>query len=160
FALLPFCFPGRFAETQATDHRYSDSELRRRGNIATVCGFECRVHPKTKLINTKKQVFARSRIATAIAIASVLAAGLVAQQKPAWIGWSEKDAEKILNNSPWGQTQTDTNTSEMVYSPTNGGTSGLPTNRSARTTSMRDEQADRNRNRAAEGAYNQAVTIN
>src|SRR5262249_43866948 len=139
-----FVFQGRFPEVQATDHRYSDSELRRRGNIATVCGFERRVHPETKLIKTKKQVFAWSRIATAIGIASVLAGGLVAQQPAAWIGWSEKDAEKILNDSPWGRTQSDTNTSEMVYSPTNGGTSGLPTNRSARTTSMRDEQADRN----------------
>ena len=92
---------------------------------------------------------------------TLLAAGLAAQQKPiAWTEWSQKDAEKILNNSPWGQTQTDTNTSEMVYSPTVGGAAGSTGSRPARTTGIRDEQADRNSNRAIEGAYNQAVTIN
>jgi len=46
----------------------------------------------------------------------------------------------------------------MVYSPTVGSAPG--SGRSARTTGIRDEQADRNRGRATEGAYNQAVTIN
>jgi hypothetical protein len=35
-----------------------------------------------------------------------------------WTEWSKKDAEKILNDSPWGQTQIITDTSEMTYSPT------------------------------------------
>ena len=94
-------------------------------------------------------------------MAGLLAAGIVAQQKPgAWTELSAKEAEKILNDSPWGQTQTDTNTSEMVYSPTVGSAAGSTSSRPARTTGMRDEQADRNRSRATEGAYNQAVTIN
>jgi hypothetical protein len=51
-----------------------------------------------------------------------------------WTEWTEKDAKKVLNDSPWGQTQTETNTSEMFYSP-----------------------GSRNTN---EGAYNQATSIN
>jgi hypothetical protein len=101
------------------------------------------------------------KLVTATLMAGLLTAGIVAQQMPtAWTGWSQKDADKILNDSPWGQTQTDTNTSEMVYSPTVGSAAGSTSNRPARTTGIRDEQADRNRSRATEGAYNQAVTIN
>ena len=100
------------------------------------------------------------KLATATIITAIVAAGIGAQQPTAWTEWSPKDAEKILNDSPWGQTQTDTNTSEMVYSPTVGSAAGSASNRPARTTGIRDEQADRNRNRATEGAYNQAVTIN
>lgn len=42
-----------------------------------------------------------------------LGAALAAQvnEKP-WTEWSKRDAEKILNDSPWGQTQIDTDTSE------------------------------------------------
>jgi hypothetical protein len=41
-----------------------------------------------------------------------------------WTGWSKKDAEKMLAESAWAQTQTDTDTSEMFYSPTaNAGSS-------------------------------------
>src|SRR5438876_6683367 len=43
---------------------------------------------------------------------------IYAQKSKPWIEWSKKDAEKILNNSAWGQTQDDTDTSEMMYSPT------------------------------------------
>lgn len=100
------------------------------------------------------------KLATATIITVLLVAGIGAQQPTAWAGWSQKDAEKILNDSPWGQTQTDTNTSEMVYSPTVGSAAGSTSSRPARTAGIRDEQADRNRSRATEGAYNQAVAIN
>jgi hypothetical protein len=101
------------------------------------------------------------KLITATLVTGLLTAGIVAQQRPgAWTELSAKEAEKILNDSPWGQTQTDTNTSEMVYSPTVGSAAGSAGTRSARTTGIRDEQADRNRSRATEGAYNQAVTIN
>ena len=41
-------------------------------------------------------------------------------QKPAksWKEWTKEDAEKILNHSPWGQQQVDTDLSEMFYQPT------------------------------------------
>src|SRR6266436_7316922 len=79
------------------------------------------------------------KLATATIITVLLAAGIGAQQPTVWTGWSHKDAEKILNDSPWGQTQTDTNTSEMVYSPTVGSAPGSASSRSARTTGIRDE---------------------
>ncbi len=73
-----------------------------------------------------------------------------------WNEWSKKDTEKILNDSPWGQTQTDTDTSEMNYSPTSGGASSVgqstPRNGSATSVSV-------NNNRADQGANNQPISV-
>jgi hypothetical protein len=68
--------------------------------------------------------------------AFVLVAGAQKKAKP-WDEWDEKEVQKMLNNSPWGQTQTETNTSEMFYSPNEAG-----------------------RSRSTEGAYNQAINLN
>jgi hypothetical protein len=38
-----------------------------------------------------------------------------------WGEWSQKDAQKILDDSPWGRTQTETDTSEMFFQPTTSG---------------------------------------
>jgi len=59
-----------------------------------------------------------------------------------WTEWSEKDAQKILDDSPWGQTQTDTDTSEMFYSPTTQANTSNSSSRSER------------------GALNQATNLN
>ena len=66
--------------------------------------------------------------------------------------WSEKDAQKMLDESPWGQTQTDTNTAEMFYNPTasGGGNSRAATGGATGSTN----------NRSTEGATNQAVKMN
>lgn len=45
-------------------------------------------------------------------------ASIFAQKQKPWTEWSKKEAEKTLNESPWGQTQTETDTSQMTYSPT------------------------------------------
>src|SRR5215831_442025 len=68
-----------------------------------------------------------------------LVTGSLAQkaQKP-WGEWSRKDAEKILSSSPWSQVQTETDTSEMFYSPT----------------TMGDTHS-----RESQGATNQAITV-
>src|SRR5712691_1874620 len=103
------------------------------------------------------------KFTTALLLTAVFTVVTVAQEKPkAWSEWSEKDAEKILNNSAWGQPQTDTNTSEMTYSPTTGPVASGTGARSTRasTPGVRDDQTDRNTNRLKEGAYNQAVGIN
>jgi hypothetical protein len=71
--------------------------------------------------------------------AFVLVAGAQKKTKP-WDEWNEKEVQKMLNDSPWGQTQTETNTSEMVYSPTS--------------------QTVPNPTRSTEGAYNQAINLN
>ena len=90
---------------------------------------------------------------------TLFTAGLAAQKSEAWSDWSRKDAEKILNDSPWGQTQIETNTSEMTYSPTTGAAPGTGPRTTRPSTGVREDQTNRNRNRALEGAYNQAVSI-
>lgn len=41
-----------------------------------------------------------------------------AQNKPKpWPEWSTKEAQRILNDSPWGQTQVETDISEMFFRP-------------------------------------------
>jgi hypothetical protein len=92
------------------------------------------------------------KIFAMIASAVLLSASLVfaqnttnqKQEKP-WQEWTQKEAEKILSNSPWSQTQTDTDTSEMFFSPTNDPrTTGRGTNPEGRL---------------AGGANNQAVNV-
>jgi hypothetical protein len=78
-----------------------------------------------------------------ITVFAVLFVGTAAQKKyKPWNEWSDKDALKMLNDSAWGQTQTETNTSEMFYNPTTQGGRGA--------------SSDRN----AQGATNQAVNVN
>jgi hypothetical protein len=70
-----------------------------------------------------------------------------AQEKTkTWGEWSKKDAEKMLNESPWAQTQVDTDTSQMFYSPTSD---PRLTGRSTSTTDSR----------LGEGATNQAISV-
>jgi hypothetical protein len=76
-----------------------------------------------------------------VLLALSLAFSAVSQKLPKpWTEWSSKDTEKILNDSPWGKTQTETDTSEMVYSPT-------AITASANSTSQ------------AQGATNQATSV-
>ncbi|MCA1592568.1 MAG: hypothetical protein LC754_07955 [Acidobacteria bacterium] len=61
------------------------------------------------------------RLTVALTICA-LAAGVAAQKKPkSWTEWSKKDAEKILNDSAWGQTQIESDLSEMFFTPTQRG---------------------------------------
>jgi hypothetical protein len=69
---------------------------------------------------------------------------------------SKKDAEKLLANSPWSQTQVDTDTSEMFFSPTRVGTASA--GRSTAASSVTG-QASVNNNRADRGAVNQAIEV-
>src|SRR5581483_5425997 len=62
------------------------------------------------------------KIAVAILMVCALVVIAGAQKKfKTWTEWTEKDAQKILDDSPWGQTQVETDTSEMFYSPTTPG---------------------------------------
>ena len=62
---------------------------------------------------------ARLHIASLASLFLFISTIAIAQNKILpWTEWSKKDAEKVLNNSPWAQTQVDTNISEMFYSPT------------------------------------------
>jgi hypothetical protein len=89
-------------------------------------------------------------------IALLLGAGS-AQQKP-WNEWTKVEAEKILNQSAWGQTQTDTDTSEMMYSPTSQ--SGISTSTRPGVTGTTTDRQSINNSRAAQGAKNQAIAVN
>lgn len=90
----------------------------------------------------------------------VLLCGLtaLAQDKP-WSQWSKSEAEKILNHSAWGQTQTETDTSEMVYTPTTQGGAATGSTRSETIRGTTDRQSVNN-SRAAQGATNQAISVN
>ena len=58
-------------------------------------------------------------IAAALCLALPLAGAVAArqQQRKPWTEWTRKEAEKILNDSPWGRTQVETDTSEMFFRP-------------------------------------------
>jgi hypothetical protein len=104
----------------------------------------------SELSQMKKTVFA------VLLTALLLGAGS-AQERP-WSEWTKVEAEKILNNSAWGQTQTDTDTSEMMYSPTSQ--SGVGTSTRNGVTGTTSDRQSINSNRAAQGAKNQAISIN
>ena len=84
---------------------------------------------------------------TALLLLLTLLTATAQQKGKAWSEWSKKEAEKMLNDSPWAQTQTETDTSQMFYSPTSDPRLG------ARTTSTTGT-------RVGEGATNQAVNVN
>ena len=69
---------------------------------------------------------------------------------------SKKDAEKLLADSPWSQTQIDTDTSEMFFSPTRPGAAS--TGRSSAANAATG-QASVNNSRADRGAVNQVVEV-
>lgn len=68
-------------------------------------------------------------------------AGAAQKQFKPWTEWSKSEVEHILNDSAWGQTQVETDTSEMFYTPT--------------TLAGAGDSAGRR----TEGATNQAVSI-
>jgi hypothetical protein len=61
----------------------------------------------------------RSTALVSLSLLLILSAIATAQKKNIpWTEWSKKDAEKVLTDSPWAQTQIDTNLTEMFYAPT------------------------------------------
>jgi hypothetical protein len=80
-----------------------------------------------------------------ISIALIMLSAFAMAQKSdkKWTDWTKKDAQKVLQDSPWAKTQVETDTSEMMYSPT----------AAAGTSST-------NNGRAASGATNQAINLN
>jgi hypothetical protein len=68
------------------------------------------------------------------------------KSKP-WQEWSRKDAETILNDSSWGKTQTETDTSEMMFRPQ---AAPNPRTGASNADPLRDERG---------GATNQATEV-
>lgn len=76
---------------------------------------------------------------------SLLSSSVSAQKTKSWTELTKKDCDKILNDSAWGQTQTETDTSEMMYSPTvTPTTSSRNPNISSSSGSTRAEQGASN----------------
>ena len=68
-----------------------------------------------------------------------LATAMAQKADQQWADWSKKEAQKMLDDSPWGHIQTETDTREMMFSPTAGaGTSSV---NSARSVSGANNQA-------------------
>jgi hypothetical protein len=85
-------------------------------------------------------------LVAALVFSAFLASATAPLQKEnddqAWTKWTKKEAEKVLNDSPWSKVQTDTDTSEMFFSETG---------RSIRTAN--------DASRAVGGATNQEVNV-
>jgi len=52
----------------------------------------------------------------ALTISIALSSSAAQTKDKPWTEWSREDAEKILNDSPWAKTQTDTETTQKLYS--------------------------------------------
>jgi hypothetical protein len=79
-------------------------------------------------------------------LATVITSTSHAQKKP-WQEWSRKEAETILNDSSWGKTQTETDTSEMMFRPQ---AAPNPRTGASNADPLRDERG---------GATNQATEV-
>jgi hypothetical protein len=110
------------------------------------------------------------RLGIAALLITSFAMSFAGQQQPAsWSEWSQKEAVRILSDSPWAQTQIETDTTEMTYSPTSRDASSSmgipgvgPSTSSTTGPSLPGTRSDQRRiasSRAIEGAYNRPVGI-
>ena len=77
-----------------------------------------------------------SKVLFACSILILFAVSATAQKTKPWTEWSEKEAEKILNDSAWGQTQTEGDTSSQPDS-----TSAITATTAARREAMNTKAA-------------------
>jgi hypothetical protein len=83
----------------------------------------------------------------AFTISLTFSAGVAQKKDKPWTEWSMEDAEKILNDSPWAKTQTDTETTQKLYSRTSDSNLSADTVTAATTS------------RLSRGAVNQNVDV-
>ncbi len=97
----------------------------------------------------------KKKIAITLSLVFALAALAGAQKKmKPWTEWSEKEVNKMLNDSAWGQTQTDTDTSEMFYTP-NSQSRNPVGNRP-----LDNSSGSGGNDRSTQGQLNQATNVN
>jgi hypothetical protein len=99
------------------------------------------------------------RCAIVVAIVLVLVTAIVAPAQRTSYTWMElprRDAERLLENSPWSQTQVDTDLSEQFYSPTRPGTSSVG---QVNSKGSIGSQQSVNNSRADRGAVNAEVYV-
>jgi hypothetical protein len=83
----------------------------------------------------------------AVLVLLVLVGTAIAQKDKKWTEWNKKEAQKMLEDSPWAKKQTETDASQQMFTPTSA-----PGIQGAGTTSN-------DASRAAQGATNQAVNV-
>jgi hypothetical protein len=95
----------------------------------------------------RNKIFASVACALLLSSTLIFARGGPSQKKEKlWTDWTQKEAEKVLSGSPWAQTQVDTDTSEMFFSPTND-------------PRARGRAQSTDGSRAESGATNQSVNV-
>src|SRR6476659_3955658 len=60
----------------------------------------------------------RVLITSSLTLVLALSTALAQKADKTWVEWSKKDVQKMLEDSPWAQVQNDTDTSQMMFSPT------------------------------------------
>ena len=113
--------------------------------------FQTRFSPAF-FIFMSEEVMKAFAIALALIFALLLDAGAQKKMKP-WTEWTEKEVNKMLNDSAWGQTQTETDTSEMFYTPNSQ-------NRNPIGNRPLDGPGGSGSDRSTQGQLNQATSIN
>lgn len=93
-------------------------------------------------------------LGTAALLLFITVAASAQKENYSWMELPRKDAERLLANSPWSQTQVDTDASEMFYSPTRPGTSAVG---QSTTKGNIGSQQSINNSRADRGALNEEV---
>src|SRR5262249_14357985 len=77
-----------------------------------------------------------------LSVCLLLSTALAQKSDKPWTDWNKKEVQKMLEDSPWAQTQTETDNSEMMYQPT--GAAGSRSNDASRQ---------------IQGATNQSINI-
>jgi hypothetical protein len=112
----------------------------------------------------KPTQFSRSQALRAVLVITLVALPIIgpiignAQRKDySWMELPKKDAERMLSNSPWSQTQVDTDVSEQFFSPTRPGVSSIGQSTASRGSTSTQQSI--NNNRADRGAVNEAISV-
>jgi len=101
----------------------------------------------------------RRRCVSALAVLILIVLPIIgiAQKKDySWMELPKKDADRILTNSPWSQTQVDTDVTEQFYSPTRQGTSAIGQSTAGRGSASTQQSI--NNSRTDRGALNEAIS--
>lgn len=106
--------------------------------------------------STAAAIFMR-RVITPLFLVLTLSSVAFTQKNSAWREWGRADVDRVLNNSAWGRTQTETDTTEMVFSPTSAGTAAIGQSTTGR--GRTGEQQSVNNSRADRGATNGPVSV-
>jgi hypothetical protein len=106
---------------------------------------------KQELILSFKEKFMICRILFTCSILVLFSISAAAQKTKPWTEWSEKDAEKVLNDSAWGQTQTESDAGSQPSS-----TSAITQTTAARESQVRSADAAKN---AESGEKKEAIAL-